>query len=241
MDPSKYRKETLQELRRLISSHDFECTLVRKRQRQKNTNETDTAQEQEETSLPTTPNRKRKQAEEHGSNEKMKPDHSTKEGFFVRKKRIIESPSPERSTDSCDSPKKIELNIKPIANYQQTPMGLSSSESEDDEFTENTTSNRPTDDPTNTAEGGKSTQSDDDAFMENVIASRPNKQFDTSNKPRIKITKKKMATSTKTSKKRSQKNCQCKGKCNKACGCRKQGRICTAKCTCMATCNNSTT
>jgi hypothetical protein len=94
--------------------------------------------------------------------------------------------------------------------------------------------------PTDTAAAGKSTQSDDDDFIEKVMASRPNKQVGTSDKTRIKIPKKKMTTSTKTSKKKTPKNCQCKGKCNKACGCRKQGRICTTKCTCMAMCNNNT-
>jgi hypothetical protein len=241
MDPSKYRKETLAELRRLISSHDSECILVRKRQRHKNIDENDTAQEQEGTTLPETANRKRKKAQEHGSNDHLKPDDPKKSDFFIKKKRIRESPSPEHSMNSVDSPKEFEFNIEPITKHQEELMGLSSSESEDNGSTENVTSNRSKGKPFGTAAAGKGTQSDDDDFMENVMASRPNKHLESSDKPRIKITKKKMATSTKTPKKKSQKNCQCKGKCNKACGCRKQGRICTTKCTCMAMCNNSNT
>ena len=52
-------------------------------------------------------------------------------------------------------------------------------------------------------------------------------------KPRIQI-------SLADEEKKKKKNCQCKGKCMKACGCRKQGRICTTKCACHATCSNNT-
>ena len=210
-------------------------------QRQKNIDETETAQEQERATLPETPNRKRKKTQEHGSNDNLKRDDYKKSDFSIKKKRIIESPSPEHSMNSCDSPKEFEFNIKPVKKHQPMSYGFSSSESEDNVSTENVTTNRSKKKPIDTAAAGKSTQSDDDDFMEKVIASRPNKQIDTSDKPRIKIPKKKMATSTKTSKKKSRRNCQCKGLCNKACGCRKQGHICTTECTCMAMCNNSNT
>ena len=245
IDPSKYRKETLTELLRLISSHEEECILVRKRQRQRNIDQSDTAQKQEGTTLPATPNRKRKQTREHDSNDHMQPGDSKISDFFIKKKKIIESPSPERTLDadaanSCDSPKEFEFNIEPVRKHQRIPSGFSTSESEDNGTTENVAVDSPIGNPTDTAAVEKSTQSDDEDFMEKVTASRTNKRIDTSDKPRIKIPKKKMATSTKTSKKKTQKNCQCKGKCNKACGCRKQGRICTTKCACMAMCNNNT-
>ena len=99
--------------------------------------------------------------------------------------------------------------------------------------------------------------SEEEEYMEKITAERMKNQavpshidtnlekepslsvpFTKSKKPRIQITKTKMTTTKKPSTKKIN-HCQCKGKCDKACGCRKQGRICTARCTCMAVCNNN--
>ena len=155
----------------------------------------------------------------------------------LRESRIV---TPDSTLDRYVGTNLSILSLLEVDKHQRIPSGFSTSESEDNGTTENVAVDSPIGNPTDTAAVEKSTQSDDDDFMETVMASRTNKPIDTPDKPRIKIPKKKMATSTKTSKKRTQKNCQCKGKCNKACGCRKQGRICTTKCTCMAMCNNNT-
>jgi len=152
-----------------------------------------------------------------------------------KKRRIVESPSTERGPPSPQNNVR-ETNVaktlldNSIQKHHQPQLysGFSDSEKEEEELRETiiTVGLRNIDIKTN-AENETKVRNDEENGQENQ------------KKPRIKIPKKKIQTSPNTIKKRISKNCQCKGKCNKACGCRKQGRICTTKCACMADCNNN--
>jgi hypothetical protein len=153
----------------------------------------------------------------------------------IKKRKIVESPSTEGGTPSPQNDLR-EINasetlLKNGIHKHRLPQlfsGLSDSEKEEEEMRE-----------TITTVGLGNVDITTHAENETKARNAEEKGHGNHKKPRIKIPKKKMDTSPKTIQKRISKNCQCKGKCNKACGCRKQGRLCSTKCACMADCNNN--
>ena len=152
---------------------------------------------------------------------------------FPKKRRIAESPCSESETPSSQLASAVSNDPQTITGTsvqlekKSTMISSGFSDSEEEEYMEKITAERMK---------NQAVPSHIDTNLEKEPSlSVP---FTKSKKPRIQITKTKMTTTMKPSTKKIN-HCQCKGKCDKACGCRKQGRICTARCTCMAVCNNN--